>query len=220
MNKYLNILQENNLSTCSDMIKILSESMQELNLKKYTFKEKNLISPIIENKTRKYSKDNNKKIKLFYSGLSQEYILIGFEFKVKDLKVMVSYQISDKIKIDCKGFSLSYDKTELSIRNTCIDWFFMNKNYFSYWKLFEDETRFKIVMISKNKNTYLNKVGFDESLSQDFNKYPEEVGDFLLLKKDLTLDFIEKCLIVDDYSISLDKQKLSKVTIDISSIKF
>lgn len=220
MNKYLNILQENNLSTCSDMIKILSESMQELNLEKYTFKEKNLISPIIENKTRKYSKDNNKKIKLFYSGLSQEYILIGFEFKVKDLKVMVSYQISDKIKIDCKGFSLSYDKTELSIRNTCIDWFFMNKNYFSYWKLFEDETRFKIVMIRKNKNTYLNKVGFDESLSQDFNKYPEEVGDFLLLKKDLTLEFIEKCLIVDDYSISLDKQKLSKITIDISSIKF
>lgn len=220
MNKYLNILQQNNLSTCNDMIKILSESMQEVNLETYTFKEKNLISPVIESKIRKYSKDNNKKIKVFYSGLNQEYILIGFEFKVKDLKVMVSYQISDKIKIAYNGFSLSYDKTEVSLRKAGIDWFFMNRKYFSYLKLFEKETTFKIVMIRKNKNNYLSKVGFNESLSQDFNKYPEEVGDFLLLKKDFTLDFIEKCLIVDDYSLSLDKEKLSRISVDINSIKF
>lgn len=220
MNKYLNIIQQNNLSTCDDMIKILSESMQELNLENYTFKEKNLISPIIEEKVTKYEKENNKRIKIFYSGLNQDYILIGFEFKLKNLKVMVSYQISEKTKIDCNGFSLSYDKTEVSIRKTGIDWFFMNRKYFSYLKLFEEETMFKIVMIRKNKNNYLNKVGFDELLSQDFNKYPEEVGDFLLLKKDFNVDFIEKCLIVDDYSLSLDKEKLSKIAIDISSIKF
>lgn len=220
MNKYLNILQQNNLSTCNDMIKILSESMWEVNLENYTFKEKNLIGSIIENKIKRYSKVNNKKIKVFYSGLNQEYILIGFEFKLKDLKVMVSYQISEKTKIDYNGFSLSYNKTELSLRKTGIDWFFMNRKYFSYLKLFEEETTFKIVMIRKNKNNYLSKVGFDELLSQDFNKYPEEVGDFLLLKKDFTLDFIEKCLIVDDYSLSLDKEKLSRISLDINSIKF
>lgn len=212
MNKYLKIIEENNLKTLTYIKNILIENNKENNI----FLYKDLYEKSLKLKIKKY----NKEIKVLIKEPDEKYNIKEYRifFIFKNSKTTIYFEITKELEVKYVPYiSISYDKVEISFGSREVQWF-LNKRKYSLYLTMDTNNFNKIGRL--NKRSYLYRVGITIEFINYFNKYIAEMSDYMLLKKDFNKDLVERILIEHDDEISLEHDKLSKIRLDVRKIFF
>lgn len=224
MNKYLEILINNNKEIINDLLLVINNSIEQMNILHYEKKEvveDDLLMVFLKN-VEKYKINNKINLSAHMKFVDEfnknrKVVECLFIFFSKNERIALKIIFVDNNNI---GYSFSIAKKDSNNSKVCL---FNNKNTIVYDLIKEDNINFNFIKLENKKEMFrvlsdkTEKV-FSKNLQIAINNNIEMFADYFFLNKEIDKELIDMLNLENDFKVELNEEILKKFRIDVNKV--